>query len=261
MREAPTAHYADDSRLAARQRLWRESRRDPPFDLILWVLDRAGLTAGSALDVLDVGCGNGAYLGALAARGHAGRRVGGDLSHGMLTTIVRGEAVVQLDAQALPIADESFDVVLAPHMLYHVPERRQAALELRRVLRPGGRLVAVTNGPGNLAELKRMAEDAVGGGWRLTMPHEEIFGLHNGAAQLAVAFDHVELVRCPDSPLVVGDADLLADYVASVGDFYQDQVDVPWDEVVERVRASARALIEREGEVRLSNEVGAFVCR
>ncbi len=43
------------------------------------------------------------------------------------------------DAARLPLADGVADVTLAAHMLYHVPDRRAAAAELRRVTRPGGR--------------------------------------------------------------------------------------------------------------------------
>jgi len=49
------------------------------------------------------------------------------------------------DAQWLPFADASFDCILAMHMLYHVPDRDLAIAEMRRVLRPGGVLLALTN--------------------------------------------------------------------------------------------------------------------
>ena len=47
-----------------------------------------------------------------------------------------------VNAQSLPFADDSFDVVVANHMLYHVPDPSQAVAELRRVLRDDGVLVA-----------------------------------------------------------------------------------------------------------------------
>ncbi len=51
------------------------------------------------------------------------------------------------DAADLPFADGSFDVVAAHYMLYHVPNTEQALREFNRVLRPGGTLVAASNGP------------------------------------------------------------------------------------------------------------------
>jgi SAM-dependent methyltransferase len=254
-------HYSDDRRLAARQRLWATSRRDPPFDLIPWVLDHAVLESGGAEHVLDLGCGNGRWLDALAQRGHRGSTVAGDLSYGMLAGLDGDWPRVQLDAAALPFCDDTFDVVIAAHMLYHVEDRRRAALECRRVLRPGGRLVATTNGPDNIIELIDMVESAAGGGWRMVMPHQERFGMHNGAEQLSVAFDYIARHDCPVNATIVTDPGAIADYVASMDDIYSGQVPVPWSRVVAHVRGAAERIIDLDGEVRLTNAVGAFVCR
>ena len=48
----------------------------------------------------------------------------------------------------LPFADSNFDVVTARHMLYHVPNMTKAIREAKRVLKPGGRFLAVTNDDG-----------------------------------------------------------------------------------------------------------------
>ena len=69
-----------------------------------------------------------------------------------LTRSRRIEALVG-DVQALPFENESFDAAVAAWMLYHVPDVDRAVAELARVLRPGGRLVAVTNSAWNLSEL------------------------------------------------------------------------------------------------------------
>jgi SAM-dependent methyltransferase len=262
--EAPS-QYADDQKLAQRQRLWATSRREPPFDLYPWVLDLAGLGAGSAngtastSDVLDVGCGNGAYERLLAEQGHGGRRVALDLSLGMLEG-VEGAARVAADVQAVPFADDSFDVVLAPHMLYHVPDVVAAAHEARRVLRPAGRFVAVTNGLTNLIELCHLVEAAVGGGWKMRRPADEHFHLDMGGALLAQAFATVERVDCPPTRVVVTELDAVAGYVESVSDLYEEEVDVPWSTVVERVGELARVAAGPGGELPLTNAVGAFVC-
>ena len=63
-----------------------------------------------------------------------------------------GEAQ-QGDAAALPFSDAAFDVVTARHMLYHVPDVAAVLAEFRRVLKPGGRFLAVTNAEGYMAEL------------------------------------------------------------------------------------------------------------
>ena len=73
MRLNPPGQYADDRNLYARQRLWQH--QVPFFNVVGWVLGLAGLAPG--MRVLDAGCGNGAYLRALA--GYAVRTAGCDL--------------------------------------------------------------------------------------------------------------------------------------------------------------------------------------
>ena len=255
----PPTQYATEDNLAARQRLWQTSHREQPFDLFSWVLDLAGVRPGSATSVLDVGCGNGNYEAALVRLGHAGMRVALDLSTGMLAT-VRSAERVQADAAALPFGRSTFDLVLAPHMLYHVPDVAGAAREMRRVLRHGGLCVAVTNGAANLQELAALIEAAVGTGWKMVRPANH-FKLENGSDPLASAFDTVRRVDCPASPILVTDADAVADYVASVADHYEEEAGVDWTGVVERVRALARSAVTRDGGLRFTTSVGAFVCQ
>lgn len=256
----PPTQYETDRKLAARQRFWASSRRDPPFELFSWVLSLAGLDGTSPADVLDVGCGNGPYESELARRCHSGTVCAVDASTGMLATVGHAERV-NADAQQLPFRDDSFDVVLAPHMLYHVPSVEAAAAEFRGVLRPGGVCVAVTNGEGNMREYLDLMEAAVGTGWQMQRPAEQHFSLENGYAKLAAAFTSVTRVDCPPNDVVVSDLELLAAYVESVDDHYAGEVTVPWHEVVARARQLAAAAAADTGSLRWRTAVGAFVCR
>ena len=259
MMQNPATQYATDANLAKRQRLWTESRRDPEFDLFPWVLDLAGIRQGDTRRVLDVGCGNGVYERLLRASGHFGARVSVDLSAGMLA-LVTDAACVHADVESLPLADQAFDVVLAPHMLYHVPDRVAAVREMRRVLRSGGACVAVTNGEHNFAEFKHLMERAVGTGWKMWRPVDQYFSLESGTEQLRTAFESVTRVDCPASDVVVADLDAFTDYVDSIADHYEAEVGVPWADVVQRARTLAAEAMEASGELRLTASVGAFVC-
>lgn len=256
----PTSQYATDRNLASRQRLWSTSRRVPEFDLFSWVLDLAGATQQSTLSILDVGCGNGAYERALVKRGHGGLRVALDLSAGMLP-LVNDAAPVQADVQTLPFSRGCFDLVLAPHMLYHVPDIEAAAREVRRVLHPDGAFVASTNSISNLRELRALVEAAVGTDWRMLRPSDQRFSMESGAAVLSSVFESVIRFDCPPGHLVVTDVGALDQYVASVADHYESEVDVPWAEVVRRVHELATDVIASDGALRFTAEVGAFVCR
>lgn len=253
----PPDQYVDDDNLRARQRFWRH--QVPYFDIVSWVRDLAGLEPG--MRVLDAGCGNGRYLRALAER--PVWVAGCDLSPGMLRASGH-PSVACADVTALPFRDAAFDVVLAAHMLYHVPDRAAAVRELRRVLAPGGVCIAVTNGEQGLESLRDLTEQAVRRvtpGWRMigaTQP----FTVENAADQLAVGFESVTCVR-PDGvpPVVLRDPTPAADFVASWASFYQDQTDRPWPDVVDDVRQQVRDIIDRDGVFTTSSEVAAFVCR
>lgn len=254
----PATQYADDSKLAARQRLW--AHRTRPFDLYGWVLDLAGVRPGQA--VLDVGCGNGPYLRALHERGV--EAVGCDLSLGMVQTAPSTARRLNADVASLPLTDAPFDVVLAPHMLYHVPDQETAARELRRVLKPGGVCVAVTNGAGHLGRMRDLVEAAVApvtSDWRM-FSSMRTFSLENGTDQLHAGFDEVDVVRPSGvAPIRIDDPDVVADYLASVADLYQDEIDRPWADVVAEVRAAVQAVIDRDGLFTDAGDTGAFVCR
>ena len=91
------------------------------------------------------------------------------------------------DVQALPFPDASFDCAVAAWMLYHVPDVDRALGELARVLRPGGRLVAVTNYLDHLYELRELSPDRPQTEWT--------FSGDNGKELLERHFATVERVR------------------------------------------------------------------
>jgi ubiquinone/menaquinone biosynthesis C-methylase UbiE len=100
-------------------------------------------------DLLDVGCGTCFYFPLLAK--HAERLTGVDLCIPMLdaaTELIKAKGLTncevrQSSALELPFEDNSFDVVHSWDFLHHVPDVPKAISEIRRVLRPGGRYIAV----------------------------------------------------------------------------------------------------------------------
>jgi ubiquinone/menaquinone biosynthesis C-methylase UbiE len=118
----------------------------------LWaprVVELAALRRG--MRVLDLACGTG-LVARLAAEavGVEGRVAALDLNPAMVAVasalpIVEGAAIewVEGDAQALPFAEESFDVVCCQLGLQFFPDREGAVREMRRVLVPGGRAVVM----------------------------------------------------------------------------------------------------------------------
>jgi 2-polyprenyl-3-methyl-5-hydroxy-6-metoxy-1,4-benzoquinol methylase len=101
----------------------------------------ARLVGGPGLDVLDLGC----RTGALTQHYAAGNRVTGvDVDREALARAEErlGIATVWTDVEEqLPFDDSSFDVVVAGELLEHLADPRSVISRVRRVLRPGGRLV------------------------------------------------------------------------------------------------------------------------
>ena len=98
-------------------------------------------------------------------------------------TRARGIESIVGDVQDLPFPDASFDCAVAAWMLYHVPDVERGIAELERVLRPGGRLVAVTNGADHWDGLRELVTDVRG---------ELCFTSENAAELLGRSFVCVE---------------------------------------------------------------------
>jgi SAM-dependent methyltransferase len=107
-----------------------------------------------------------------------------DISERMVElTRARGIEAIVGDVQDLPFADGWFDCAVAAWMLYHVPDVERGIAELARVVRPGGRLVAVANGADHWDGLRELVTDQRG---------ELCFTSENGAELLGRSFARVE---------------------------------------------------------------------
>jgi SAM-dependent methyltransferase len=208
--------YATEDGLAARASLYLHAAggvdaRDVAVDLM----------RGRAPDrVLEVGCG----WGELAKRIETELScevVAVDLSPRMVELArERGVDASVGDVQALPFEDESFDLVVAAWMLYHVPDVDRGLAEIARVLRPGGALVAVTNGAEDFAELWSLVGRDMSG-------RAFTFRAENGEDHLLRHFASVERHDFA-TPVTFPDTETMRRYVGSsaVGRKHLDRVPV-----------------------------------
>lgn len=150
-----------------------------------------------------------------------------------------------VDAAALPFGDDAFDAVTAHHMLYHVPDREAAFAEFRRVLKPGGRLYATTNGEENL----RAMYDAIASVTGERPDRATAFTLDDGRDQLEPFFEAVELRRRDDA-LEVTDPEALVAYALS-----RDDLDAS---MAGDLRDAFASRFE-DGVFRVEKDVGMFV--
>lgn len=133
------------------------------YDMLMWLLTlgREDVVRERFLDlgrvrpgerVLDVGCGTGALAIAAKKRVGPGKVTGIDASPEMIERANQKAKNLRIDVdfrvavvELLPFEDAQFDVVLSTLMLHHLPRaaRETCMQEIARVLRPGGRILAV----------------------------------------------------------------------------------------------------------------------
>jgi len=199
------AQYSTESGLETRTSVWRDSLdgRNPA------TIAADAVRAERPERILEVGCGTGGFAARLASDNPEADLIATDQSTRFVElTAARGLVARQADIQDLPFDDASYDVVAAMWMLYHVPDLDRGLAEVRRVLRPGGLFVAVTNGDDHLADLMTEA-----GGTSLVTQ----FSGENGEAALRRHFDDVSTEHV-DTRAVFEDHARAVAYLASFDD-------------------------------------------
>ena len=234
-----------------------------------WLFDRLDLPARAA--VLEVGCGPGTLWVENLARVPQGWDVTlTDLSPGMVEEAranLQGSGRAfnfrQADAMSLPYPDESFDAVLAMYMLYHVPDRDKALAEMRRVLKPGGKLYAATLGRLHMYEVYELlnrfdAQAAARLPFGPRDPHAQEhrlgFVLETAGEEISRHFSRVELLRYEDA-LDVTEATPLVDYILSSSGSVFDR------ERIEALAAFVQAELDANGPIHIRKDNGLFVAQ
>ncbi len=252
--------YKDPTNLTARMALHAKYVRAPePWHR--WLVGRIDWFEGAR--VLEVGCGTGALWANAAPVLPAIGLTLTDLSPGMLEAATRtvvaldGVELVEArtaDVMELPFTDGAFDVVLANHMLYHLPDIARGVAELARVLDPDGVLMAATNGAHHVDVVAELARQVFG--WSSSDFVARRFGKENGPAVLGRCFGSVEWHEHPSTMVVTDPADVEA-YITSstAAQAASPEARAALHDVVEaRFRSAGGAL-----EVR--TESGCFVAR
>lgn len=195
----------------------------------------------------------------------AGRVVGLDLSPGMLAHRVAlpPGRLAAADAQRLPVADGVVDVVLAAHMLYHVPDIARAVREARRVLRPGGTALLVANGSADKREVRELWQEAAEVvGASFAPPGSTLrFDVDTAGDLVGAVFGDVQVdvltgeFRFPAPEPVLAWVDSLRDGTGA------DVDDVAWAAVSAELRARIERRIAADGDFVVTKSSGVIVAR
>ncbi|MEW8995315.1 methyltransferase domain-containing protein [Clostridium sp.] len=224
-----------------------------------WVFDNIKIKNKDK--VLEVGCGN----GVLWTKNMDNLHESIDVTLTEICEDMINEAKLNLgndskrfnfiitDLTSLPFNDNSFDVVIANHILFFMKDIDLALAEISRVVKPNGVVYCSTIGSNHLKELQelmlsfsssiRIYEDKL----------SSKFGLENGEKILNRYFDKVEKVLYDDR-LIVNDTNNILEYIYSIPGNILDIIDSKKKEFEGYIRKT----IDRNGEIYITNSLGLF---
>lgn len=262
--DAIRRYYATDQNL----RIQEETQAKyavPNVDFVRWTLDTIDW-AGDEV-ILDIGAGTGSHYACLIQEQPDITYFALDLSPNLLMNHpCAADRLALGDAMRLPFSDHSFDIVMANHVLYHLADIDAGLAEIKRVLKPDGRLLAATDSLQNVPQLQMLIHRAnvflSGNGVKVnppTLPCDG-FALENGTRILA---RHFYAVVRHDMPcqLVFDDVEPALAYLDSMRELRQGGLpdDVEWDDMMLIMRQQMTQLLQLMGKLELNLAVGALV--
>ena len=185
-----------------------------------WIYEQCQIHPG--MKILELGCGDGTlWTQNLSALPSDISVTLSDLSSGMIRDVRRALgkkdnrfSFRSFDCTHIPYESESFDLVIANHVLFYCEDIPAVCQEVRRVLLPGGRFMCSTYGSRHMQEVSRLVQDFDS---RIVLSADRLyekFGRENGIAILQPYFSHISWKSYEDS-LLVPDADPLISYILS----------------------------------------------
>ena len=219
MEETLLCQYKTSKNLKVRIDLHRKYSQNP-LGWYPWIYSRLPIRENQ--NILEVGCGNGELWREMKDSLPKGASLLlSDISSGMLRSaaarlkgISPSFSFEQFDMQNIPYEDNSFDLVIANHVLFYARDRKKALGELYRVLKKGGCLCLSTYGRKHMKEIEELAKEYDEQIALSEVKLYDIFGLDEGEEELKAFFQTVKKYLYEDS-LLVTDIRPLADYIYS----------------------------------------------
>jgi ubiquinone/menaquinone biosynthesis C-methylase UbiE len=251
-----TDQYRDSSNLDARVVIHQRFSTNS-YGWFKWVFDVVAKSPGNAR-ILELGCGPGYLWKENISRIPATWNIIlSDLSSGMLDAawrnlVVTGRAFQfkEIDAQSIPYEDETFDVVIANHMLYHVPDRPKAITEIKRVLKPNGRLIATTVGENHMKEMMDWFRQVhISKSWE---SFANSFTLESGLVQLEPFFSDI-ILSCYEDNLHITEIEPIMAYIHS-----SMRVSELSEEELAKLELDLEKELKEKGKIFISKDSGLF---
>lgn len=248
--------YSDDKNLAIRTKLHlKYSTNKQGF--VPWLFDKYEFLEN--VNILELGCGNGfQWENRIENLPKSCNLILSDFSEGMVD-IVRNKyskynnvSFKQIDIQDINFPDETFDIIIANHMLYHIPDLQKALSEVKRVLKPEGKFYSATNGNGGMRTFLHNALKYFDSDTK-AFTQEFSFNLENGYEILSDHFSKVKRIDFEDS-LSITETQYLIDWIKStisIASYSEKDIDGLFD-YFEEIR-------KKHGVINIEKECGLFI--
>jgi ubiquinone/menaquinone biosynthesis C-methylase UbiE len=230
-----------------------------------WIFDH--FPKNENLKVLELGCGTGLFW--LANRNNIVKSWSitlSDYSEGMLETTKKSLSRLNynfqyeiVNAENIKYSDNSFDIILANNMLYHIQNKDTVIHNISRILKDNGVFLASTMGKNDLLELHNYLYVFLENKNSKFKFKEYTFSLDNGMEKLVKHFGKVLLEKY-DNKLEIDEIDAIINYYLSFNGIY-DNVIILSDEYINEFRIYLQSILEKEKIIKTTRDEGIFICR
>lgn len=211
--------YQNASNISARINLHSLYSRNPQ-GWFPWIYEKCRIRGG--MNILELGCGDGTlWKENLKLLPEQIQITLSDLSEGMLRDTRRTLGAedprftfTAFDCHHIPFEDDTFDLVIANHVLFYCQDIPQVCREVKRVLKSGGRFLCSTYGSNHMKEISRIVQEF---DERIVLAGENLyerFGKENGHDILAPWFSSIRWETYEDS-LLIPEEEPLISYILS----------------------------------------------
>lgn len=214
-------------------------------------------------NILELGCGNGELWLANQKRIPRNAHIClSDVSKGMIRDVeenlknIPGDFSFEVfDCRQIPKPQDSYDLVIANHVLFYVSNLDAAFSQVEQVLKPGGVFCCSTYGRDHMKEISQLVKEFDS---RIALSEVnlyDVFGLDHGEELLKCRFRLVEKKEYDDH-LEVSDAGALMEYILSCHGNQQEYLSDRYEEFREFLEKK----MEKKGYIHITKQAGAFRC-
>ncbi len=259
MEKSLASQYKNANNISARIRLHRLYSQNKQ-GWFPWIYEQCQIRPN--MRILELGCGNGALW--TENKSLLPKQISillTDISEGMIRDARRSVgpedsrfAFQTLDCHSLPFPEESFDLVIADHVLFYCHDIPQVCQQVRKVLKPEGRFLCSTYGTKHMKEINQLVQDFDSHIFLSADKLYQKFGLENGEKILSPYFSSIEALVYADS-LAVNRPEPLIEYILSCHG-NQNQY------LLERYK-DFRSFVEQKTAhtFTVTKDAGAFLCK